>query len=188
MLLLTLRSHSLDWDIVSLGNLQPEGIQGYRTNPVHLSTIKQVQIWTYSFPWWWPHEHLATLLSSDTVFFRHFELFLPPLILKPSLACMRLLFLSHSVSLVRLFATPWTAARQVSLFFTISQSLLKLMSIESVMPSNYLIPSTPSPPAFNLTQQQGLFQLVSSLHQVAKVLELRFQHHSFQWIFRVDFP
>ena len=40
---------------------------------------------------------------------------------------------------VRLFATPWTAARQASLFITNSQSLLKLMSIESVMPSNHLI-------------------------------------------------
>ena len=39
---------------------------------------------------------------------------------------------------VRLFATPWTAARQASLSFTISQSLLKLMSIELVMPSNHL--------------------------------------------------
>ena len=38
-----------------------------------------------------------------------------------------------------LFATPWTAAHQASLCFTISWSLLKLMSIESVMPSNYLI-------------------------------------------------
>ena len=38
-----------------------------------------------------------------------------------------------------LFATPWTAARQASLSFIISQSLLKLMSIESVMPSNLLI-------------------------------------------------
>ena len=43
--------------------------------------------------------------------------------------------LSH----VRLFATPWTAARQASLSFTISWSLLRLMSIESVMPSNHLI-------------------------------------------------
>ena len=43
------------------------------------------------------------------------------------------------LSRVWLFATPWTAARQVSLPFTISQSLLKLMSIESVMPSNHLI-------------------------------------------------
>ena len=45
----------------------------------------------------------------------------------------------QSLSRVRLFVTPWTAARQASLFFTNSQSLLKLMSIESVMPSNHLI-------------------------------------------------
>ena len=43
--------------------------------------------------------------------------------------------LSH----VRLFASPWTVAHQASLSFTISQSFLKLMSIESVMPSNHLI-------------------------------------------------
>ena len=44
-----------------------------------------------------------------------------------------------SLSRVRLFATPWTAARQASLSITNSRSLLKLMSIESVMPSNHLI-------------------------------------------------
>ena len=43
------------------------------------------------------------------------------------------------LSRVRLFATPWTAAHQASLSFAISQSLLKLMSTESVMPSNHLI-------------------------------------------------
>jgi len=43
------------------------------------------------------------------------------------------------LSCVQLFATPWTAAHQASLFNTTSQSLLKLMSIESVMPSNHLI-------------------------------------------------
>ena len=43
------------------------------------------------------------------------------------------------LSRVQLFATPWTAAHQASLFFTISWSLLKLMSIESVIPSNHLI-------------------------------------------------
>ena len=42
-------------------------------------------------------------------------------------------------SCAQLFATPWTVACQASLSFTISQSLLKLMSIESVMPCNYLI-------------------------------------------------
>ena len=45
----------------------------------------------------------------------------------------------QSLSHVWLFAIPWTAARQVSLSFTISQSLLKLMFTESVMPSNHLI-------------------------------------------------
>ena len=44
-----------------------------------------------------------------------------------------------SLSHVRLFETLWPAARQTSLPFTISQSLLKLISIESVMPSNHLI-------------------------------------------------
>ena len=43
------------------------------------------------------------------------------------------------LSRVRLFVTPWTAARQASLCFTISLSLLRLMSTESVMPSNHLI-------------------------------------------------
>ena len=47
--------------------------------------------------------------------------------------------------------------------------------------------SSPSPPALNLSQHQGLFQWVSSLRQVAKVLELQLQHQSFQWIFRTDF-
>ena len=45
----------------------------------------------------------------------------------------------QSLSRARLFVTPWTAARQASLSFTISQSSLKLKSIESVMPSNHLI-------------------------------------------------
>ena len=45
----------------------------------------------------------------------------------------------QSLSHARLFVTPWTAARQASLFFTISRSLLKLMPIELVMPSNHLI-------------------------------------------------
>ena len=45
----------------------------------------------------------------------------------------------QSLSRVQLFATPWTAAHQASLSFTISRSLLKLISIELVMPSNHLI-------------------------------------------------
>ena len=51
----------------------------------------------------------------------------------------------QSLSHVQLFATPWTAARQASLSITNSQSLLRLMSIKSVMPSNHLILSSASP-------------------------------------------
>ena len=57
---------------------------------------------------------------------------------------------------------------------------------DAIQPSHPL--SSPSP-AFNLSQHQGLFQWVSSLHHMANVLELQFQHQSFQWIlisFRID--
>ena len=46
--------------------------------------------------------------------------------------------------------------------------------------------SSSSPPALNLSQHQGLFKWVSSLHQVAKVLEFQLQHQSFQWTPRTD--
>ena len=49
---------------------------------------------------------------------------------------------------------------------------------DAIQPSHPL--SSPFPPAFNLSQHQGLFQWVSPLHQVAKVLELQLKHHSFQ--------
>ena len=56
---------------------------------------------------------------------------------------------------------------------------------DAIQPSHPLL--SPSPPAFNLSQHQGLFKWVSSLHQVAKVLQFQLQHQSFQWIFRSDF-
>ena len=84
-------------------------------------------------------------------------------------------------------ATPWTAARQASLPITNWWSLLKLMSFETVMPSNHLILCPPSPPAFSPSQHQGLFKWFSSSHQVAKVLEFQLQYQSFQRIFRTDF-
>ena len=78
----------------------------------------------------------------------------------------------QSLSSARLFATPWTTAYQASLSITNSQSLLKLMSIEAMMPST--ISSSVIPfSRFNLSQHQGLSKWVSSLHQVAKVLEFQ---------------
>ena len=66
----------------------------------------------------------------------------------------------------------------------LAQTLVHRVS-DAIQPSHPL--SSPSPPAFNLYKQQGLFQWVSSLHQVANVLEFHLQHQSFQWIFRTDF-
>ena len=56
---------------------------------------------------------------------------------------------------------------------------------EVIQPSHPLL--SPSPPTFSLSQHQGLFQWVSSFHQVPKVLEFQCQDRSFQWIFRTDF-
>ena len=67
----------------------------------------------------------------------------------------------QSLSHVQLFVTPWTAARQAFLSITNSQSLPKLMSTESVMPSNHLILSSPSPPAFPSIR---VFSNESALH------------------------
>ena len=55
---------------------------------------------------------------------------------------------------------------------------------DAIQPSHPLSP--PSPPALNLSQHQGLFQWVSSSHQVAQVLEFQLQHQSFQWTPRTD--
>ena len=55
---------------------------------------------------------------------------------------------------------------------------------DAIQPSHPL--SSPSSPALNLSQYQGLFKWVSSSHQVAKVLEFQLQHQSFQWIPRTD--
>ena len=80
-----------------------------------------------------------------------------------------------SRSVVSNSATPWTVACQASLSITNSQSLLKLMSIklfDAIQPSHPL--SSLSPPAFNLSQHQGLFKWVSFLHQVAKYWSFSF--------------
>ena len=84
----------------------------------------------------------------------------------------------QSLSRVQLFVTPWTAARQASLSITNSQSLLKLMSIESVMPSKHLILCHP------LLLPRLIFPSIrvfsNESHLVAKVLEFQLQHQSFQ--------
>ena len=81
----------------------------------------------------------------------------------------------QSLSHMQLIATPRTAACQAPLSSTISQSLLKFMSIESVMLSNHLIVCCPPPLfAFTLSQHLGLFHWVSSSISWLKHWSLRF--------------
>jgi len=84
-----------------------------------------------------------------------------------------------SVSHVQLFATPWTAACQASLSITNSWSLLKFMSVKSVMPSNHLILFRPLLLLPSVFPSINVFSS-ESVHQVAKVLEFQLQHQSFQ--------
>ena len=80
----------------------------------------------------------------------------------------------QSLSHVQLFVTPWTAARQASLFITNSRNLLKLMSIELVMPSNHLILCHPLLLLPSIFPSFSVFSKpVNSSHQVAKVLEFQ---------------
>ena len=65
----------------------------------------------------------------------------------------------QSLSPVQFFMTPWTEAHQASLFFTISLSLLKLMSIESMMPPKHLILCHRLPPVLSLSQNHGFFPM-----------------------------
>ena len=92
--------------------------------------------------------------------------------------------LSH----VQLFVSPWTLQHArfpcPSPTPRVAQTYVHRVG-DATQPSHPLL--SPSPPAFNLSQHQHLFQWVSSSHQVAKILELQLQHQFFQWIFRTDF-
>ena len=83
--------------------------------------------------------------------------------------------------------TPWTAAGQASLSFTVSQSLLKFMSIESVMPSNHLILCCSLFLLPSIFPRVRVFSDELALHiRWPKYWSFN-QHQSFQWVFRVNF-
>ena len=83
--------------------------------------------------------------------------------------------LSH----VRTFATPWTAAHEASLSVTNSQSLLKLMSIELVIPSNHLILCHPFSSCLQ-SFPSGYFQMSQLFTSGGQGIEFQLQHQSFQ--------
>ena len=103
------------------------------------------------------------------------------------LNCILFLLYAQSLICVRLFAIPWTAARQASLSFIIPGVFSNSCPLSLWCHPTIVSSVIPFSSAFNLSQHQGLFQWVSSSHQVIEVLEFQLQHQSFQWIFRTDF-
>ena len=96
--------------------------------------------------------------------------------------------LFFSPSILSDSVNPWTAARQAFLFITIFQSLLKLMSIECMMPSNHFILCHPLVLLPSIFPSIRVFSnWAGSSDQVAKILALQLQYQFFQWISRTDF-
>ena len=94
---------------------------------------------------------------------------------------MQFIVVFQFLSSVQLFVIPWTAAYQASLIFTISWSLLRFVSIESVMLSNHLILCHLFLLLPSIFPNIRVFSSEKALqHHVAKVLELQLQHQSFQ--------
>ena len=103
-----------------------------------------------------------------------------------SLSLLQWIFSSvqFSCSVVSDSAIPWMPGLPVHHQLLESTQTHVHRAGDAIQPSHPLL--SPSPPALNLSQHQGLFKWVSSSHQVAKVLEFQFQHQSFQWTPRTD--
>ena len=98
-------------------------------------------------------------------------------------AIIHTLVVVRSLSHVQLFGTPWTAACQVSLSFTISWSVFKLTSIESAMLSNHLVLCRPLLLLPSIFPSIRVFSIELALHIRWPLLQCQ----SFQWVLRVDF-
>ena len=90
------------------------------------------------------------------------------------------------LSRVRIFSTQWISTPGLPVHYQLPEFTETHVHWvgDAIQPSHPLL--SPSPPAFNLSQHQGLFKWVSSSHQVAKVLKFQLQHQSFQWTPRTD--
>ena len=126
----------IPWFIVLLGRNQSPGFQslkGWKEDARTLGTCCPLDL---AQPWLEDLNCVAARPSlSSALPLQPFLTFQKPSSIKGGKQVVVVQLLSH----VQLFATPGTAAHQASLAFTISQSLLKLISIESVMPCNHLI-------------------------------------------------
>ena len=136
--------------------------------------IYLTHLFFHTLPLWeWAYIHSVWTTNSGIllrVFFRYFDKVVIQLLIR-----------------VQLFVTPWPAARQASLS-TVSQSLLKFMSIQLMMPSNHLILCHPLLLLLSILPIIRVFSSELALSiKGPEVLELELQHQSFQCVFRVVF-
>ena len=108
-----------------------------------------------------------------------------------NIKCKSVLCCGHCCSVAKLCPTLCDPMDCSTSSFPVLHHLLEFVHIHIHWVSDAIQSSHPllstSPPALNLSQHQDFFQGVSSLQQMAKVVQFQFQHQSFQWIFRVDF-
>ena len=130
------------------------------------------------------HLHWWRLLDFHDVFFIRVVFH----VVENPLRTHRVICVQFSCSLVSDFCNPMDCS---TIGFPVHQQLQDLAQTQAhwvgdaIQQFHSLF--SPSPATFNLSQNQSLFQWVSTSHQVAKLLELQLQHQSFQWIFRTDF-
>ena len=133
------------------------------------------------------HDWIISTFSFHTLIWDHFWVnYMLPILLMGRLFTVCQFSSVQSLSRVWLFVTPWIAACQASVHHQLpelAQTHVHWVG-DAIQPSHTL--SSPSP-SFKFSRHPGLFQWVSSWHQVAKVLEFQIQHQSFQWILRTNF-
>ena len=145
-----------------------------------------------SFFCWWTLGLPPLTIANNTAMNMGIRIFLWHLVLNSPRGGIATSY-SNQFSSVRLLSHAWLCNPMDCSMpgFPVHHQLLELAQThihrvgDAFQPSLPL--SSPSPPAFYLSHDQGLFQWVSSNHQVAKVWEPQLQHQSFQWIFRTDF-
>ena len=120
-----------------------------------------------------------------SIFIRYIDLEFSFLAVYFSVFSIRVIVVIQLLNRVQLFETPWTAAHP-TLHYLLEFAQTRVHWVGDAIQLSHPLSSI-SPLAFILSQHQSLFQWVSSLHQLTKILELQLQHQSSQWIFTTDF-
>ena len=176
--------------LIGLISLQPKGISRVVSN----TTVQKHQFLSIQLTLWF-NSHIHTWLLEKTIALTR-QTFVGNVSASNILSWLVITFLPRSrCLLISWLQSPSVVILEPKKTKSVTDSTLSPSICHEVMGPDAMIlvfwvlsfKPTFSLSTFNLSQHQGLFQWVSSSHQVAKVLEFQLQHHLFQWIFRTDF-